>query len=60
MQLRPYQQAAIDAMIAHWRGGQKNPLAVLPTGAGKGPLLAFIARYFVERGGRVLILAHRA
>ena len=60
MQLRPYQQDAIDAMIAHWRSGQKNPLAVLPTGAGKGPLLAFIARYFVQRGGRVLILAHRA
>jgi len=60
MLLRPYQQEAIDATIGYWRSGQKGPLVVLPTGAGKGPLAAFLAAYVVKRGGRVLIMAHRS
>ena len=35
MKLRAYQQAAVDAVYDHLRNRDDNPVAVLPTGAGK-------------------------
>ena len=35
MQLRDYQQSAIDELRASLRGGKKRPMLKLPTGAGK-------------------------
>lgn len=59
MQLRPYQQAAIDTLWRYFEHGEGNPVLVLPTGAGKSPLMAAIAREAMERWGcRVGILAH--
>ena len=59
MKLRRYQQAAVDAVYDHLRHRNDNPVAVLPTGAGKSLVLAKIASDAVMRwGGRVLILAH--
>ncbi|MCL2623488.1 MAG: DEAD/DEAH box helicase [Planctomycetaceae bacterium] len=59
MQLRPYQQAAIDAVYNHLRARDTNPCVVLPTASGKTPLLATICSDAVKRwNGRVLILAH--
>lgn len=59
MILRPYQRAAIDAAYDWLRTRDDAPLLVLPTGAGKTPVLATISREAVETwGGRVLILAH--
>lgn len=59
MQLRPYQQAAIDTLWRYFEHGEGNPVLVLPTGAGKSPLMAAIAREALERWGcRVGILAH--
>ena len=59
MRLRGYQQAAVDAVYDHLRSRNDNPVAVLPTGAGKSLVLAKIASDAVSRwGGRVLILAH--
>jgi len=59
VKLRPYQQQAIDALWAYLPVSEGNPALVLPTGAGKSPLMAAIAREAVERwGGRVGILAH--
>lgn len=59
MLLRPYQRAAIDAAYDWLRQRDDAPLLVLPTGAGKTPVLATISREAVETwGGRVLILAH--
>jgi DNA repair protein RadD len=59
MKLRAYQQAAVDAVYAHLRTRDDNPVAVLPTGAGKSLVLAQIASDAVTQwNGRVLILAH--
>lgn len=59
MTLRPYQQAAIDAIYQHLRDRDDNPCAVLPTGAGKTALLATLCHDAVTRWqGRVLVLAH--
>ena len=59
MQLRPYQQAAVDAVYEHLRSKETNPCVVLPTGTGKSLVLAQIAKDAVEKwNGRVLLLAH--
>lgn len=59
MNLRPYQQEAVQAAEDSWRNGFKSPLIVCPTGTGKTICFAAIAKNEVDRGGRVLILAHR-
>lgn len=59
MKLRPYQQAALEACWAYLRARDGNPALVLPTGAGKSPLMAAIARDAHKQwNGRVGILAH--
>lgn len=59
MELRPYQQAAVDAVYGHLRGKETNPCIVLPTGTGKSVVIAKIVRDAVMNwNGRVLILAH--
>ena len=59
MNLRPYQQEAVDAVYEHLRTKDTNPCVVLPTGTGKSLVLAKIASDAVTLwGGRVLILAH--
>jgi DNA repair protein RadD len=59
VKLRLYQQAAVDAVYNHLRNRDDNPVAVLPTGAGKSLVLAKIASDAVQQwNGRVLILAH--
>lgn len=59
MQLRPYQQAALSTLWDYLRHCDGNPALVLPTGAGKSPLMAAIAAEAVQQwGGRVGIVAH--
>jgi DNA repair protein RadD len=59
MELRPYQQAAIDAVYDYLRQHDDNPCVVIPTAGGKTPILATICRDAVMQwGGRVLVLAH--
>ena len=59
MQLRPYQQAAVDAVYEHLRSKETNPCVVIPCGCGKSLVLAQIAKDTLEKwNGRVLILAH--
>ena len=61
MQLRYYQQEAIDAAF-HWFDTQStHPLIVLPTGAGKTVVFASMIKKIFEENpdSRVLILAHR-
>ena len=53
--LRPYQQEAVDATLNHFRRHKTPAVIVLPTGAGKSPVIAELARL---ARGRVLVLAH--
>ena len=60
MQLRDYQEEAKHSVYKYFKENpNRNPCVVLPTGAGKTPLLASICKDVVEkRNGRVLIVAH--
>ncbi|MGL6194192.1 MAG: DEAD/DEAH box helicase family protein [Thermoguttaceae bacterium] len=59
MQLRDYQQSAIDALYNYLRTKTGNPCIVAPTGSGKSPIISTICRDAVTRwNGRVLVLAH--
>lgn len=58
MELRPYQNEAVDAVMESWQHYDKA-LLVLPTGTGKTIVFSNIAKRCVEGGDRVLILAHR-
>jgi len=59
MQLRPYQQAAREAILGEWDKGNKKTLLVLPTGTGKTIVFSGVAEDCVRNGERVLIMAHR-
>ena len=58
MELRPYQQSAVNAVYQYLSENPGNPCVVIPTGGGKTPVLASICRDCVRWGGRVLVLAH--
>ena len=59
MQLRPYQQQAVEAVYEFLRTRDDNPCVVIPTAGGKTPVMATICRDAVQLwNGRVLILAH--
>lgn len=59
MNLRPYQEAAKDAIFEEWEKGNQRTLLVLPTGCGKTIVFAKVTEDCVRRGDRVLIMAHR-
>jgi DNA repair protein RadD len=59
MQLRGYQDRAIDALRSAFQSGAMAPLLCLPTGGGKTVILATIAAQAAARGRHVLILVHR-
>lgn len=69
IKLRDYQREAIDAVFKAWAGGMQRPAIVLPTGAGKTVVFASLVKrwqedfdpgdWYLDRGSRVLILAHR-
>lgn len=58
MELRPYQQEAVDAVFREWESVQST-LLVLPTGTGKTICFSAITKRIADAGGKVLILAHR-
>ena len=59
MQLRPYQVRAVTQARRSMADGNRNLLLVSPTGSGKTVMLSWITQSAVQRGGRVVILAHR-
>ena len=58
-ELRPYQQAMLDAVRQAYRDGARRPCLVLPCGGGKSVIAAEMARLTTLRGKRVLYLVHR-
>lgn len=58
--LRPYQLAAVEAVLARFRAGDQRTLLVLATGLGKTVCFTEIVRRGVTAGRRVLVLAHRS
>jgi DNA repair protein RadD len=56
--LRPYQVNVVD-QVERLIGTASRPLIVAPTGSGKTVIAAEIINRVVQRGGRVLVIAHR-
>jgi DNA repair protein RadD len=59
IQLHPFQATVVAEIEKAIASGQKRLLLVAPTGAGKTVIAAEIINRVVERGARVLVLAHR-
>jgi DNA repair protein RadD len=60
MILRPYQSAALDALLDAWRIGDGNPLVDMATGTGKSVVIGEFARQLIEAEPRLrsLMLVH--
>lgn len=59
MQLRHYQQRAIDSARASLLAGNSSVLLVSPTGSGKGTIASYLVKSCVERGGDAMFIVHR-
>lgn len=59
MILRPYQTDLQNLSRLSFQKGNKAPLVVAPTGAGKTVIFADTAKRAAQKGHRVLILVHR-
>jgi superfamily II DNA or RNA helicase len=59
MQLRDYQESAVQAVRDSFRSGHKNTLLVSPTGSGKTVIFSYIAAGMARNNKRILIVAHR-
>jgi superfamily II DNA or RNA helicase len=56
---RPYQAEAFCKIVQEFEDGKPSTLLVLPTGTGKTVLFLMVAKWVIDRGGRVLVMAHR-
>lgn len=59
MQLRDYQEQAVNEIRDQIRNGHKKILLVLPTGAGKSHTMGDITYKAIENGHKILSLMHR-
>jgi len=59
LKLRPYQTDALHRTREAFRSGYRRPLVVLPCGAGKTVLFAYMASQSQARGKTVWFLVHR-
>lgn len=57
--LRPYQLNGVEQTRAQIRAGRRRILLVCPTGGGKTVIAAHIVSSAIQRGTRVLFVAHR-
>jgi len=60
-ELRPYQQASVEAIFDAWAAGKKAPLLCLATGTGKTIVAGEVIRRYYEahRRHKIWFLAHR-
>ncbi|MFZ9559255.1 MAG: DEAD/DEAH box helicase [Vulcanococcus sp.] len=59
VQLRDYQQSAVDLLRGAFAQGRRAPLLVLPTGGGKTVCFCYVAEQASAKGRRALVLVHR-
>lgn len=59
MQLRTYQNEAVQAIKNEWSQGYNKTLLVLPTGTGKTVVFSKVVEEETKDGSKALILAHR-
>jgi superfamily II DNA or RNA helicase len=59
VQLRPYQEAAIQGLRDAFAADYHSPLLVLPTGGGKTVCFSYLTSRLQAAGKRVVILVHR-
>lgn len=59
MILRPYQQDVIKMLRGSWQQGHKRNIIVLPCGAGKTAVFAYMAEQAQNNGKTVWFLVHR-
>jgi DNA repair protein RadD len=60
MNLRYYQQEAVNAVLQSLATSRENVAVEIPTGGGKTPIIATLCKTFAHNGYRTLVLAHRA
>ena len=51
--LRPYQEEAVNAVLAMWASETRRTAVVLPTGAGKSSVIAKLAHTSVGLGMKI-------
>jgi DNA repair protein RadD len=59
VQLRPYQQNALDRIRDAFRAKKTNIMVCSPTGSGKGVMLSSVINSAAAKGTKVLFLVHR-
>ena len=59
VELRPYQQQAVEAIRGRYADGDRATLLVMATGTGKTTVFGDVARRCLAKKNRVLVLAHR-
>ena len=57
MELRYYQQDAVDSVLASLRAGN-HPVVQLATGGGKSLIISELVKYMVDNGGSALVVTH--
>lgn len=60
IELRPYQEAAVNRIRAAYSTGRRAPLLVLPTGGGKTVTFSYITQSASQKGKCVWLIVHRA
>ena len=59
IELRDYQREAVERVYNSWNAGNRNVLAVLPTGAGKSVIMSDVVKDFTNRNKHCAVIAHR-
>jgi superfamily II DNA or RNA helicase/transposase len=57
--LRHYQERVLQDLYRSWADGKKRTMVQMPTASGKTVLFAQLAREFIQKGERVLVVCHR-